>query len=174
MINKYRRVEYTDDGCTAYECLKCKAQWEARNFWNVYCGKCGTKWDGELVWDTEKCGAHRKYLFETDYYADKPYWTAQVRWYHKDGTEFGVEWKDIHHIYYDKHMADVEKYKNVSAKFKLCINDIKEHMQDERKDTWSKDWFWCEYRIVKYIGSKIVQIYPTKFSTKIEQALGVD
>lgn len=55
MINQWRKVEYTDDGCTVYECLKCKAGWESRSDpeWGKwqFCPCCGTKWDGQLKWD---------------------------------------------------------------------------------------------------------------------------
>jgi hypothetical protein len=31
MINKWRLVEYTDDGCSLYECLQCEGRWESRS-----------------------------------------------------------------------------------------------------------------------------------------------
>jgi hypothetical protein len=46
-LNKYRYVEYADDGCEVYECLSCKAQWEVRSFPTVYCGNCGVKFEGK-------------------------------------------------------------------------------------------------------------------------------
>lgn len=48
MLNKWRLVEYTDDGCSLYECLKCKDQWESRSSPRNYCSECGTKWEGKL------------------------------------------------------------------------------------------------------------------------------
>ena len=46
-LNKYRYVEYADDGCEVYECLSCKAQWEVRYVPTVYCGNCGVKFEGK-------------------------------------------------------------------------------------------------------------------------------
>jgi hypothetical protein len=50
-LNKFRKVRYTDDGCTEYECLLCGKGAEARYMGFTYCSHCGTKWDGELKWD---------------------------------------------------------------------------------------------------------------------------
>jgi hypothetical protein len=46
-LNKYRYLEYADDGCSVYECMSCKAQWEVRSVPTVYCGNCGIKFDGK-------------------------------------------------------------------------------------------------------------------------------
>lgn len=46
-LNKYRYVEYADDGCDVYECMSCAAQWEVRYFPAVYCGNCGVKFEGK-------------------------------------------------------------------------------------------------------------------------------
>jgi hypothetical protein len=53
LIKKFRCIEYTDDGCSVYECLWCKASWEARYFPMVYCGGCGIKFEGEIVKEQE-------------------------------------------------------------------------------------------------------------------------
>lgn len=49
MINKWREVRYTDDGCSLYQCLSCKQDWEARNSpeygWR-FCPYCGVEWTG--------------------------------------------------------------------------------------------------------------------------------
>lgn len=44
MLNMFRYVDYDDDGCSKYQCLKCKAEWSARYFGEIFCGYCGTKW----------------------------------------------------------------------------------------------------------------------------------
>jgi hypothetical protein len=51
-MNAWRSVAYTDDGCTEYQCLACKATWEARTspahaHWR-FCPVCGTQWTGRL------------------------------------------------------------------------------------------------------------------------------
>ena len=56
MLNKFRYVRYTDDGCSIYECLVCRNSWEIRGGirgW-VCCPYCRTVWEGELEWDTRK------------------------------------------------------------------------------------------------------------------------
>ncbi len=62
MLNRWRLVEYTDDGCSIYECLKCDAQWEARtspehSHWR-FCPVCGTQWQGALPLNRERAN-HR-------------------------------------------------------------------------------------------------------------------
>lgn len=54
MINKWRYVRYEDDGVSEYQCLKCKQTWSSRGRFGPFCTWCGTKWEGELVWDTEE------------------------------------------------------------------------------------------------------------------------
>ena len=50
-IPKFREINYTDDGCSAYQCLSCKNQWEARTSpeygWK-FCPYCGVEWNGEV------------------------------------------------------------------------------------------------------------------------------
>jgi len=57
-LSKYRNVDYTDDGCTLYECLNCYKRWEARTNpeWSEwkFCPTCGCEWEGELKWDSSK------------------------------------------------------------------------------------------------------------------------
>lgn len=58
MLNRWRLVEYTDDGCSIYECLKCDAQWEARTspehaHWR-FCPVCGTQWLGPIDLNRER------------------------------------------------------------------------------------------------------------------------
>jgi hypothetical protein len=53
LIKKWRCIEYTDDGCSRYECLWCKATWEARHFPSVYCGNCGIRFEGEIAREPE-------------------------------------------------------------------------------------------------------------------------
>jgi hypothetical protein len=72
-LNKYRDVEYSDDGCEVYECMACKAQWEVRYFPTAYCGNCGIKFEGQHEcrghytprWEYERFDGH--YWDERDY-----------------------------------------------------------------------------------------------------------
>lgn len=48
---QFRKVRYTDEGCSLFECLWCKKQVEARGHigsWN-FCPHCGKSWFQELV-----------------------------------------------------------------------------------------------------------------------------
>ncbi len=47
---QYRKVEYTDDGCSNYQCLWCLNTMEIRDnprYWN-FCPKCGRSWFTKL------------------------------------------------------------------------------------------------------------------------------
>lgn len=45
-MNKFRKVAYTSDGCSEYQCLCCKSYWEARTRDFLFCPFCGTKFLG--------------------------------------------------------------------------------------------------------------------------------
>lgn len=56
MLNKFRRIFYTDDGCSLYQCLSCYNKFECRDdpeYGWKFCPFCGIKWDGKL-----KCRSH--------------------------------------------------------------------------------------------------------------------
>lgn len=50
-ISRFRKVKYTDDGCSIYQCLSCYKTWESRTdpAWNSwkFCPLCGCSWEGE-------------------------------------------------------------------------------------------------------------------------------
>jgi len=67
-IPYWRNKEYTDDGCTIYQCLNCYAEWESRTapwwsidgvkpagkkIWNC-CPICKCEWKGEKLIKKEK------------------------------------------------------------------------------------------------------------------------
>lgn len=68
-LNKYRDVEYADDGCNVYECLSCKAQWEVRYFPTVYCGNCGIKFEGQHECRSRHTPRWEYERFDGHYYA---------------------------------------------------------------------------------------------------------
>lgn len=50
-IPRWREMHYTDDGCSAYQCLSCKESWEGRSSpeWGwKFCPYCGVKWEGQV------------------------------------------------------------------------------------------------------------------------------
>lgn len=63
-ISYWRNVDYTDDGCSLYECLNCYEQWEARTDpeyakWK-FCPYCGCEWEGEKEWNHNAKWEHKK------------------------------------------------------------------------------------------------------------------
>lgn len=78
-MNKYRKVRYTDDGCVLFECLQCKGSFEARHAGFVYCGHCGTKWEGALVWDEDAHYERAKLRWPRKEAISKPEWQTQSR-----------------------------------------------------------------------------------------------
>lgn len=67
MLNLWRYVHYTDDGCSIFECLKCYGRWEGRSepgyihhethqyipSWH-FCPICGTQWLGKRTTEAER------------------------------------------------------------------------------------------------------------------------
>jgi len=54
-MNRWREIQYVDDGCTAYQCLQCKESFTSRtecggDHGYKFCPFCGTKWEGEHLW----------------------------------------------------------------------------------------------------------------------------
>jgi hypothetical protein len=62
-IPYWREVQYTDDGCSVYQCLNCYSKWESRTapwwskdgkkpekegIWNR-CPVCGCRWVGQII-----------------------------------------------------------------------------------------------------------------------------
>lgn len=56
MIKQVRTIEYTDDGCTAYECLACNARWEGRSKPGPFCSYCGIKFEKHQEENANKAG----------------------------------------------------------------------------------------------------------------------
>lgn len=66
-IPKWRLVRGTDDGCSIYQCLNCKKEWEGRGNpkrgWK-FCPYCGCQWNGQHI-----CREHCM-----------PQWEYKLRW----------------------------------------------------------------------------------------------
>lgn len=81
-INKWRWVRYEDDGVEGYECLKCRKTWSMRGSPGPFCSYCGTKWDGEVAWNTPE-REERHCEIANAIYSKRPkstvYWVVQVR-----------------------------------------------------------------------------------------------
>lgn len=98
-INRWRYVEYTDDGCALYECLQCYGRWEGRGepgyihhetrqyiaCWH-FCPLCGTQWLGKRTTDSERLcdkalGPRRLRIFE----AQRQWESDAIDRYYKNG-----------------------------------------------------------------------------------------
>jgi hypothetical protein len=68
MINYWREVKDADDGCSAFQCLNCYKEWEARTspgHQTYECGKCDycvTKVYNSESWSCYGDAKHRKYV----------------------------------------------------------------------------------------------------------------
>jgi len=85
----WRNKNYTDDGCSIYQCLSCYGTWEARtpperkgyNSGFIYCPCCGIKWKGEIEQKEEEWRNEfydRKYELEEKINAKKHWWVLLV------------------------------------------------------------------------------------------------
>lgn len=149
-INKWRFARYEDDGVSAYECLKCKAQWAMRGTPGPFCSYCGTKWDGELVWNTEE-RENLRHQIAGAIYANRPkpsaYWVIESRvlyrdektgvlkpWVHEETDGWSASQNQPHGGY------DVNRY---SAKIMSAI------LADMRRWATNDGFTKLEYRVVR-------------------------
>jgi hypothetical protein len=167
-INFWRYVNYSDDGCSIYQCLMCYNKWDARtepgwydvdNTYHptfIYCPFCGTKWIGKHgggrsrddEYYNEKNYGPRKYkiakalqnAWNRPIKKNKKFWIIESKLC-RNYSSYPDTWG--HH-----HQYDMETY---SAK------DMKEIVESLRKDeeqnlAFSKQenitfYSWDEYRI---------------------------
>ena len=130
MIPYWRKKEYTDDGCSTYECLSCYDQWEARTspgshykqedgtyqietYWR-YCPSCGIKWEGEHIWDVEATYEKKRRNYEArggspieiHFRVEYQYsWTPEM----VDGNWSKWEWLQDHEFYGDEEFEKFRK-----------------------------------------------------------------
>jgi hypothetical protein len=97
----WRYQDYTDDGCSIYECLNCYNSWEARTSpkhseWK-FCPCCGCEWDGEKEWDANAKWDRKKGvpLDKEDVRLCLPLFVAESRSVFLDGSCEPSEWKMI-------------------------------------------------------------------------------
>ena len=146
MLNKWRFVRYEDDGVSEYECLRCKETWSCRGGFGPFCTFCGTKWDGELVWDTEDRQKLRGIRAQAMYRKapERAYWQIQVRClWDKDGNGIWTPW--VHEDtdgWHDDNMSYGYPVSDTSAKFMAQILAEKRRFSSDDKTMRS------EYRVV--------------------------
>lgn len=97
----WRYVDYTDDGCSVYECLDCYRSWEARtdpkySGWK-FCPYCGCEWEGQREWDSNaKWNRKRGVPLKNNMRLIMSLFVVQNRCVPYDGSE-PTEWKSISH-----------------------------------------------------------------------------
>jgi hypothetical protein len=139
-IPKYRCVEYTNDGCSIWQCLSCKAKWECRYGHFHYCGNCGVKWEGELVWDSEA-----KYQ---GYEGQEPP-PPEKRWYIEKKVidrKTGEIYRDWTACYGYQHEEDIIAR---AAQVRRVADDLRRYRKGE--ELWARSWLGSlrtEYRVV--------------------------
>lgn len=88
MIPYWRYVDYTDDGCSLYQCLSCYKQWESRSVpgWTdlegeyhecwYYCPCCGVRWLGCQRERGDEYGPRRARIQEAQEARRREYWNV--------------------------------------------------------------------------------------------------
>lgn len=159
MLNKWRRVQYLDDGVSSYQCLACGKGWNSTSSpsdygWK-YCPHCGLEWEDEH--DCREHG-HRQYdayskMTEEQHKTqsrkreeNEQEWTIQSRVLNKEG-EVIRDWEWYHDWSHD---YPVELYKDDSplrmAKFAAHnLRRVRELNKSQNKDEWG---WTTEYRMV--------------------------
>lgn len=160
MLKQYREIEYTDDGCARFECLACKSQWEVRYTPTVYCGNCGIKFDGELIWDEKKCGHARKWNVPSE---SRGRWDAERMLIHSDGTKSHAGWGYIGGSVNYQDIAP--QYTGVAKELYYCLEEIRTDIKEEMEEKWDMGMYY-EYRIVYKQNNAIVKEFPVKLTSK--------
>jgi len=131
-IPAWRKVEYTDDGCSIYECLSCYNSWEARTSpeWSgwQFCPCCGVGWESQIKDEGDKTltRRHLKYS-QLDRDADV---TLEVKHYNFTGDgeyEILFDWKYVSYgmQFYELPSPRDERYKDAHEIYKEYIYQLK-------------------------------------------------
>lgn len=123
-VAKWREVEYTDDGCSVYQCLSCYQQWEGRSSpeygWK-FCPFCGIQWTGGVMSRSHYTPRWRWELLE------KPHQIAIENKTYDD--EFYARQREI-----EDYIREVEQ--RSEAKQSVWVIEYRELKEDAR---WSVD-----------------------------------
>jgi len=136
----WRMVQGTDDGCTVYQCLACKADWESRTSpcgWR-FCPHCGEEWLGEHEcvehgWKVHAlCERHGREMPSAVY----PQWVVQERTLGDDGKVVSDWHNDIYPM---NHREQALAY-----------------MREQEAENSGENWLSLrdEYRIVRWYPSQ--------------------
>jgi len=103
---------YTDDGCNVYQCLQCKAEWEARSGNWIFCPGCGIRFVGQ------KEGRERH----------------QPKWLYKLGSweEQDKARNKLHEIYSRQELAQT----GWLIEYKICTDNLREDDYRRQRPEW--------------------------------------
>lgn len=171
MINKWRMIQYTDDGCELYQCLHCYNSWEARTNpkWGKwkFCPVCGTRWDGQL----KKNEKTKYYPYDTSVGISCGVWKFQVSEIGKfeDSNYDDSErvWKTISYVSKPRFVSNISKSSNEKQHYRKyliswlhnkIINDYMTSQLNKRFEFGIK--YYIHYRFVFDVGGneKIINI----------------
>jgi len=137
---RWRLARYTDDGCSVFQCLACKSDWESRtspHTWK-FCPACGTEWAGEHEcvehgWKVHAiCEEHGREMAHPVF----PQWVVQERLLDADGRVV-QDWRD-------------ESYRMDHRDHALAYK--REQEAERSVDDWLSLRY--EYRIVRWYPSQ--------------------
>jgi hypothetical protein len=140
-IPAWRKVEYTDDGCSIYECLSCYKKWESRTDpewagWQ-FCPYCGVGWERRIEDKEDKVFSRRQQQYnKLD--SDSEI-TLEVRHYEKadDGSYNIIH--DWDWVTYGMHFTKLPSYTVVTGNHKDAPDLYKEYLYKVRIADLIKD-----------------------------------
>lgn len=122
-IPYWRNVNYTDDGCSLFQCLSCKHKWESRTSpdsfdgdWK-FCPVCGREWKGEKKTLYLSGGKHQ-FVIERHGRDDESYSKPSHRYQVLQWCELRKAWSEVVDWYpsgRDFYLIPVEKTKLCKA-----------------------------------------------------------
>lgn len=161
-IPKFRDCGYTDEGCSLYQCLSCKNQWEGRSSpeygWR-FCPYCGVQWTGEIKGRPSHTPKWHWNLIDQLYKTQHPdYKTIQARedhvernrksvdanllvwlieYFEKENWVFYESWSSLRNttlpLHQAAHLRMTELRKNYEAERQEGIKDYLEDVDDNLK-----------------------------------------
>jgi hypothetical protein len=142
-IPYWREFQYTDDGCSVYQCLNCYSKWESwgapwwsedghkpvgkKGIW-VYCPVCGVEWVDQIMPKEKKY--HR-------YYPRYGYGKGHLLY----GRLYPCQFKII-----ETHIDDGGKYISKAIEYGPCEDPeyIVKKLKEYRKRHEEEDFHWFE------------------------------